>query len=45
MLGWILLILLVLLFLGAIPVYPHSRRWGWTPGGIVGLLLLIGSSS
>lgn len=41
MLGWILLILLVLLLLGAVPAWPHSRRWGWTPSGVIGFLLLI----
>ena len=41
MLGWILLIILVLLLLGAVPVWPYSRRWGWGPGGLVGLLLII----
>jgi hypothetical protein len=41
MLSTILLILLVLLLLGAIPAWPHSREWGYGPSGGVGLLLLI----
>jgi len=41
MLGTILLILLVLMLLGAIPAWPHSRGWGYYPSGGLGLLLLI----
>ncbi|HEX9922109.1 MAG TPA: DUF3309 family protein [Anaerolineae bacterium] len=41
MLGTILLILLVLLILGAIPAWPHSRSWGYYPSGGLGLLLVI----
>ena len=41
MLGWILLIVLILLILGAVPAWPHSRRWGWGPSGILGFLLLV----
>jgi hypothetical protein len=37
----ILVILLVLLLLGALPVWPHSRGWGYSGSGIIGLLLLI----
>ena len=39
--GTILLIVLVLLLLGAIPSWPHSRNWGYAPSGAVGLILLI----
>jgi hypothetical protein len=39
--GTILLIILILLLVGAIPVWPHSRRWGYYPSGGLGLLLLI----
>ena len=39
--GTILLIILVLLLLGAVPVWPHSRSWGYYPGGGIGLILLI----
>jgi hypothetical protein len=37
----ILLILLVLLLLGALPTWPHSRGWGYYPSGGLGLLLVI----
>ena len=40
-LGTILLIILVLLLVGALPSWPHSRSWGYGPTGGVGLLLLI----
>lgn len=39
--GTILLIVLVLLLLGAIPAWPHSRNWGYAPGGGLGLVLII----
>lgn len=37
----ILLIVLILLLLGAIPTWPHSRGWGYGPSGIVGVLVII----
>ena len=40
-LGTILLILLVLLLVGALPTWPHSRGWGYYPSGGLGLLLVI----
>lgn len=40
-LGTILLIILVLLLIGAIPTWPHSRSWGYAPTGGLGLVLLI----
>jgi hypothetical protein len=40
-LGTILLIILVLLLIGALPSWPHSRGWGYYPSGGLGLLLLI----
>ncbi|MCC0037621.1 MAG: DUF3309 domain-containing protein [Brucellaceae bacterium] len=40
-LGTILLIILVLLLLGAIPAWPHSRGWGYGPSGGLGLILVI----
>lgn len=40
-LGTILLIILILILLGVIPTWPHSRNWGYYPSGGVGLLLLI----
>lgn len=39
--GMILLIILVLLLLGAIPSWPHSRSWGYGPSSGIGLLLVI----
>jgi len=39
--GTIQLIILILLLLGAIPVWPHSRSWGYYPGGGIGLILII----
>jgi hypothetical protein len=41
MLGTILLIILILLLLGAIPTWPHSRNWGYYPSGGLGLVLVI----
>jgi hypothetical protein len=39
--GTILLIVLVLLLLGVIPSWPHSRAWGYGPSGILGLVLVV----
>ena len=39
--GMILLIILVLVLVGAIPSWPHSRSWGYGPSGGIGLVLLI----
>jgi Protein of unknown function (DUF3309) len=41
MLGTILLVILILLLLGALPAWPHSRGWGYYPSGGLGLVLLI----
>ena len=41
MLGTILLILLVLMLIGAVPTWPHSREWGYLPSGGVTLILLV----
>jgi hypothetical protein len=40
-LGLILLIVVVLLLVGAIPSWPHSRSWGYGPSGGLGLVLVI----
>jgi hypothetical protein len=40
-LGTILLIVLILLLIGALPSWPHSRSWGYGPTGGVGLVLVI----
>ncbi len=41
MLGTILLIILVLMLLGALPTWGHSRSWGYAPTGGIGLILII----
>jgi hypothetical protein len=40
-LGTILLVILVLILLGVIPTWPHSREWGYGPSGGLGLILII----
>ena len=40
-LGLILLIVLVLLLVGAVPRWGHSRSWGYGPSGVLGLILVI----
>ncbi len=39
--GTILLIVLVLLLIGAIPSWPHSRGWGYGPSGALGLVVMV----
>ena len=39
--GTILLIILILVLIGVIPTWPHSRGWGYAPGGIVGVILIV----
>ena len=39
--GTILLIVVILMLIGAIPTWPHSRGWGYGPSGGLGLVLLI----
>ena len=39
--GTILLVILVLLLVGALPTWPHSKSWGYYPSGGLGLILLI----
>ena len=41
MLGTVLLIILILMLLGAIPAWPHSRSWGYGPSGGLGLIVII----
>jgi hypothetical protein len=41
MLGTILLVILILLLLGAIPAWPHSRNWGYGPSGGLGVVVAI----
>jgi Protein of unknown function (DUF3309) len=40
-LGTLLLIVLILLLVGAIPSWPHSRSWGYGPSGGLGLVLVV----
>jgi hypothetical protein len=40
-LSTILIIVLILILLGAIPAWPHSRNWGYGPSGIVGVIVVI----
>ena len=40
-LGGILLVILILMFVGVLPTWPHSVNWGYFPSGGVGLLLVI----
>ena len=37
----ILIVLLVLVLVGVLPTWPHSKKWGYYPSGGVGLVLLI----
>lgn len=37
----ILLVILVLMLLGAVPAWPHSRSWGYAPSGGIGLVVVI----
>jgi hypothetical protein len=41
MLVTILIVVLILALLGALPTWGHSRSWGYTPSGVIGVLLLI----
>jgi len=41
MLGTVLVVLLVLMLVGALPAWPHSRNWGYGPTGGFGVLLAI----
>jgi hypothetical protein len=41
MLGTILLVVLVLMLIGALPNWPHSRQWGYYPSGGLGLVFVI----
>ena len=41
MLGTILIVILVLMLLGSLPTWPHSRNWGYGPTGGLGLVVVI----
>jgi hypothetical protein len=40
-LGIIVLIIVVLMLVGVIPTWPHSRAWGYGPSGLLGLILIV----
>jgi hypothetical protein len=37
----LLIIVLILILIGALPAWPHSRSWGYAPTGLIGTILLI----
>jgi hypothetical protein len=39
--GTILIVILVLILVGALPTWPHSKNWGYYPSGGLGLIALI----
>jgi hypothetical protein len=41
MFGFIILILLVMMLLGSLPTWPHSRQWGYYPSSGIGLITVI----
>jgi hypothetical protein len=41
MIGTILIVLLILMLIGALPTWPHSRSWGYYPSGGLGTILII----
>jgi len=40
-LGTILLVILILILLGALPTWPHSRSWGYGPSGLLGVVVVV----
>lgn len=41
MIETVILVILVLMLLGALPTWPHSKNWGYAPSGSLGLVVLI----
>jgi hypothetical protein len=41
MLGTVLIVILILMLLGALPRWSHSRSWGYFPSGGIGLVVLV----
>jgi len=41
MLGLALIVIVLLVLIGAIPTWPHSRNWGYYPSGGLGLILVV----
>lgn len=40
-LATILLIVLILMLIGAMPTWPHSRQWGYAPSGVLGTVVVV----
>lgn len=40
-LGTILLVILILILLGVLPTWPHSREWGYAPSGLLGTVVIV----
>jgi len=41
MLGTVLIVVIILMLIGALPTWPHSKQWGYYPSGGLGLIFLI----
>jgi len=41
MLGTVLVVVLVLMLIGVVPTWSHSRSWGYMPSGVLGVLLVV----
>jgi hypothetical protein len=41
MLSTVLIVILILLLIGALPTWPYSGGWGYGPGGLMGVLLIV----
>lgn len=39
--GMILMVVLILVLIGVLPTWPHSRSWGYTPVGVIGVALIV----
>ena len=39
--GTLLIVILILVLVGALPTWPHSKSWGYYPSGGLGLVLLV----
>lgn len=40
-LGTLLLIVLILMLIGVVPTWPHSRGWGYLPSGVLGVIVVV----
>lgn len=40
-LGTILIIVLILMLIGVIPTWPHSKSWGYAPSGVLGVVVVV----